>query len=602
MKNFKIKRNVWNLKLLFDGDNDPKIKRKRKIVERESYKFINKWKNRKDYLENPIALKKALNEYEKWRRIYGDDGNEGYYFHLRTFQDKNNPELKAKFNQIQNFGKKIQNDIQFFELRLAKVPLKTQKEFLKSKHLKNYKHFLSRLFAEAKYLLSEPEEKILNLKSPTSYLNWVNMTSGFLSKEEREIVSKEGKKEIKNFSEILSLLDNQDKIVRDSAALAFNDILDKHVGAAEAEMNSILADKKTNDELRGFSRPDLPRHISDDIESEVVDALVDSVSSRFNIARRFYKLKATLMGVKKLKYHERNVPYGKIDKKYSFNDAANIVYKVFKNLDKEFSDIFLRFIDNGQIDVYPKKGKRNGAFCFHNLISQPTYILLNYTDRLHDVITLAHELGHSINNEMIKENQNALNFGTSTATAEAASVFMEDFILEEISKIADDKLKLAIMMMRLNDNVSTLFRQIALYKFERELHDSFRIKEYLSKEEIGGLFQKHMSAYMGTGVELSIGSENWWVYWGHIRWFFYVYSYASGCLISKFLQTSVKKDPAFIEKVKELFSAGRSDSPKNIFRKLGVDITGKKFWDTGIDEVENLLGETAALAKKLGKI
>lgn len=433
MENFKIKRTVWNLKPLFDGDDDLEIKRKRKIVERESYKFINKWKNRNDYLENPIVLKKALDEYEKWQRFYGDDGAEGYYFRLRTSQDQNNPKLKAKFNQVQDFGKKIQNDIQFFELRLAKAPLKTQKEFLKSKHLKNYKHFLSRLFAEAKYLLSEPEEKILNLKSSTSYLNWVNMTSGFLSKEERKVVLKKGQKETKNFSEILSLLDSQNKKTRDSAAAAFNDILAKHADTAEAEINSIFADKKINDELRGFSMPDLSRHISDDIESNVVDALVDSVSSGFDIAGRFYKLKAALMGVKKLKYHERNVPYGKIDKKYYFNDAADLVYKVFKILDEKFADIFLGFINNGQIDVYPKKGKENGAFCFHNLISQPTYILLNYTDRLHDVITLAHELGHSINNEMIKENQNAWLAKLVGLLGPYSPVFLRVFIRERAS-------------------------------------------------------------------------------------------------------------------------------------------------------------------------
>ena len=158
------------------------------------------------------------------------------------------------------------------------------------------------------------------------------------------------------------------------------------------------------------------------------------------------------------------------------------------------------------------------------------------------------------------------------------------------------------MMMKLNDDVSTIFRQVACYKFEQALHQEFRDKGYLSKEDIGRLFQKHMAAYMGDSVLQSIGSENWWVYWSHIRMFFYVYSYASGLLISKSLQNSVKQDRVFIEKVKEFLSAGKSDSPKNIFQKLGVDITKKEFWDKGLDEVEALLQETTTLAKKLGKI
>jgi oligoendopeptidase F len=158
------------------------------------------------------------------------------------------------------------------------------------------------------------------------------------------------------------------------------------------------------------------------------------------------------------------------------------------------------------------------------------------------------------------------------------------------------------MMMRLNDEVSTIFRQVACYRFEQELHDHFGQKGYLSKEEIGKLFQKHMASYMGDSVEQSPGSENWWVYWGHIRSFFYVYSYASGLLISKSLQNSVKKEPRFIEKVKEFLSAGLSDSPKNIFLRLGINITDKGFWNKGIEEVETLLSETIHLAVKLGKI
>jgi oligoendopeptidase F len=188
------------------------------------------------------------------------------------------------------------------------------------------------------------------------------------------------------------------------------------------------------------------------------------------------------------------------------------------------------------------------------------------------------------------------------STAEVASTFMEDFVLQEIIRKADDEMRLAVMMMKLNDEVSTIFRQIACYRFEQELHERFRKTGYLSKEDIGQLFQKHMKSYMGNSVEQSPGSENWWVYWGHIRSFFYVYSYASGLLISKSLQNSVKKDPRFIGKVKEFLSAGLSDSPKNIFRGLGIDITDKKFWVRGLEEVETLLNETAHLATKLGKI
>ncbi len=602
IKALNIKRTDWNLNPLFAGDNDPRMGKKRKILERESYAFINAWKDRTDYLEDPVALRQALDHYESWQRRFGTDGDEGYYFLLRTHQDQNDPKLKARFNKIEEFSRKVENDSQFFRLRIAGIKREDQTKFLHHDALKRYRHFLERIFAESRYHLSEPEEKILNLKSATSYSNWTKMTAGFLSKEECPVVMEDGRKKTRPFAEIIGLMNSRKKRTRDSASEAFNAILSRNVDVAEAELNSVLANKKIDDELRGAPRPDSLRHLSDDIESEIVDTLIGSVSGRFDISSFFYKLKAGLFKVRKLKYHERNVEYGDVAKRYPYEKSVNLVHGVLKRLDDQFADIFEGFIENGQIDAYPGKGKDSGAFCTHHLITQPTYILLNHTCKLHDVLTLAHELGHGINNELIKEKQHALDFGTPTSTAEVASTFLEDFVLEDILREADDELRLAIMMAKLNDDVSSIFRQVACYRFEQDLHGEFRKKGYLSKEEIGKLFQKHMAAYMGPAVEQSPGSENWWVYWHHIRYFFYVYSYASGLLISKYLQNTVKKDPAFIGKVKEFLSAGLSDSPKNIFGRLGIDITDKTFWDSGLDEVENLLRETTLLAVRLGKI
>jgi oligoendopeptidase F len=143
---------------------------------------------------------------------------------------------------------------------------------------------------------------------------------------------------------------------------------------------------------------------------------------------------------------------------------------------------------------------------------------------------------------------------------------------------------------------------VAAYQFEQDWHSEFRKKGYLSKEEIGGMFARHMQDYMGDFVDQSPGSENWWVHWPHFRTYFYVYSYASGLLISKSMQAAVKKDPKFISKVKEFLQAGTSDSPKNIFLKMGIDVADEKFWDLGLEEINKLLSDTDSLAKKLKKI
>ncbi|HIJ59216.1 MAG TPA: M3 family oligoendopeptidase [Nitrospirae bacterium] len=587
----------WDFSDIYRSDEDYEIKRK--TIENANYQFINKWKDRKDYLTNTEILKEALYEYDNLLRDYGTDGDEGYYYWLRSQLDKTDTNIKARLNKIDDFSKRIQNDIHFFYLNISKIPKKIQSDFLNYKPLEPFKHFLERAFREAEYMLSEEEERIINLKRTSSYSYWVRMTSSFISKQERNVLTEEGKVEKKTFSEIISLLNSKNKSVRDKSARVFNKILSDFLDAAEYELNSILHNKKVDDEIRKMPRPDFDRHLNDDIESEIVDTLVDTVSQHFHISERFYELKARLLGVKKLKYHERNVEYGKIDKKFTFAESIEIISRVMKGLDDEFYDIFNEFINKGRFDVYPKKGKSSGAFCAHHLISQPTYILLNHNDKLNDVLTLAHELGHGINNELIKKKQMAINFGTPLCTAEVASTFMEDFVLREIMKDADDETRLAIMVKKLNDDVSTIFRQIACYRFEQELHNEFRIKGYLSKKEIGSIFQRHMAFYMGKYVEQSKGSENWWVYWGHIRTFFYVYSYASGLLISKSLQRFVNEDKRHLEKVKDFLSAGLSESPSVLFNKFNINIKDKGFWIKGLSEIEELLDDTFNLARRL---
>lgn len=586
----------WNLQLLVK--NELSLKEGRIKVEKETSSFVERWKKNPKYLRDASTLKQALDDYENWQRNYSTDGSEGYYYSLKLSQNQIDPKIKAKFNSIYEFSNKLRVEISFFELSLAKIDQKLQTKFLNDRMLAPYKHLLEKLFLQSKHLLTEAEEKILILKSPTSYTNWIQMTSGFLSKEESSVLVG-NKKEIKNFSEILNLMNDTDKNTRDSAAQVFNEILAKYKDVAEIEINSILQNKKIDDDLRDFKRADESRILNDDVTIGIVDVLIDTVSQRNDISQRFYKLKAELLGVEKLQYHERNVEVGEINKEYSFNESRDLVLKVFNNLDPEFERVFERLLKNNQLDVYPYKGKRSGAFCAYNLISQPTFVLLNHTDKLRDVLTLAHEMGHAINNELIKERQNSLNFGTPTSTAEVASTFMEDFVLQEILKKADDKLKLGILMTRLNDDVSTIFRQIACFKFEQELHSQFRAKGYLSHIEIGKIFQEKMADYMGPAVEQSKGSENWWIYWNHIRSYFYVYSYASGLLISKSLQGGVKENPQFIEKVKVFLSTGLSLSPKDIFLKLGIDIEDKEFWNKGLDEIENLLTETEKLAKRV---
>jgi oligoendopeptidase F len=561
-------------------------------------KFVEKYSIDKSFLANEDLLLKALNDYEALS--LAGESNSLIYYGLKNSKDQLDIDVKSKLNLLDDLSTKISNKLIFFDLDLGKIPLELQKVYLSSEKLIKYRYFLKGIFDSAKYLLSEKEEKILTLKSSVSYSNWVEMISTLLSQEEYELEI-DGKLEKKSFQEIFNLSMNKDKNIRDNAAKIFNVILAKYLDVAEHELNSVLENKKINDELRGFSRSDESRLLHDDVDLEFITVLIKAITDNLDVSKKYYELKAKLFNVNKLEYHERNVPYGNVEKKYDIYESIDLVEKTFENLDSDFRNIFEKLFYNGQVDCFPMKGKSSGAFCWTSGFTKPTFILLNHTNELNEVLTIAHEFGHAINFELSKK-QNFFDYRAPTSIAEVASTFMEDFVLQELLKDSNDELKLSLMMQKLNDDISSIFRQISCYVFELELHSLFKEKGYLSKKDIGDLFQKHMSAYMGPYVEQSKGSENWWVYWSHIRNYFYNYSYASGLLISKALQSMYKQDNSNILKIKEFLSAGNRDSPKNILLDLGIDITKEEFWLKGINEIKLLLEETEDLAKKLGKI
>ncbi len=591
---------TWDLSPLVPQNIPSFIIKEQKNISRAWHAFKHTWEPRTDYLTSPRVLRQALDDYEHLQRVHGFEGNTGFYFWLRAQQNETDPAIKAGLHTAEEFGSRMQNLALFFTHRISRMPRTTQKKMLANPLCAPYKHFLERLFAESSHLLSESEEKILTLTSPAAHSDWVRMTSSLLSAQKRP-VQIHGAPQEKNFTEITSLISDQSKKTRDSAAAALNDILRTYEPIAEAEINAILGHKKVIDDLRKFSRADAARHLGDDIGTPVVDTLVRVVSEAYDISQKYYRLKARLLKVPQLAYHERNtsLPYSNQQKTYSFEETLHIIARVFKRLDPSYASIYESFITQKRVDVFPHTGKRSGAFCAHGTIAQPVYIMLNHTNTIHDVLTFAHELGHGINDELMKIHQNALTFGTTLATAETASTFMEDFVFEEILGATTGPHKLALIMEKLNGDVSTIFRQIACYQFEQDLHTAYRASGYLSSKAIGKLFKKHMAAYMGSAVAQPIDSERWWIHWAHIRSFFYNYSYASGLLISKSLQASVRKNPNHMSCVKEFLSAGLSDSPAHLFKKLGIDITQSSFWDAGIHEIRSLLNQAESLARTM---
>ena len=579
----------WNLKTLYKSEKDPQIQKDIAISQQQNKTFVNKWKNNTKYLEEPKVLLQAIQEYEKLEETYGQCQKPLYYLSLRSCLNQTDPVIKGMLNKISDTATKMGNDIQFFELNISKIPKEKQKAFLNYKGLENYKHHIERLFLLGKYLLSDNEEKIFNLMSKTSHSNWKDMLSELLDKQKLTVVDESNKKHEITYNEISKYLNSTNKKVRDYASVEFNKINSRYAEIAEFEINSILEAKKVSDDYRKMPSPDLTRHIADDIDSDIVDTLVKTVTDSFDISKKYYAKKVKLLGLKKLGYHERNIPLKGVDVKYTYEDGMQLVKDTFSSLDTQFGEILDGFLKDEIYDVYPKESKSGGAFCISVSKSLPTYVLLNHTDKLNDVLTIAHESGHAIHSILSKK-QNGLNSGHPISLAEVASTFFEDFVLEKILEKTDDKdVLLGILDNKLNGDISSIFRQIAFYNFEKELHSTHREKGFVSKEEISQIFCKHMKAYLGDTVEEDDSMRNGWIYVTHFRSFFYVYSYASGLLISKALQEMVKEDSKNISYIKAFLESGGSKSAKVLFKEMGIDISKEDIWEKGIKEVKYLL-------------
>ena len=591
----------WNLAHLFAGDDDPAMSAYQETFKNDCERFSHVWRENNEYVTNPEVLANALDQYNTLVHEYDNVGKVAMYWILRSVQEQTNENVKAKKTEAIEFATKVTSGLAFFSIAVSKIPKELQEEFLRYPKLIPYKHHLEQLFAAAKHVLSEKEEIILLKKQAVSHDRWVEMIEEALAKESRSIVLEDGNKVKKSFDELMSIsLHNESELVRNKAASHIHAIQRKIAPWATSELNTVLYNKKIDDELRNFERPDAERFIADDIDEHIVEALVSAVTENFYVPQRLYKLKAALFNKKKLRYHERMLTFGSFDKTYDIEEGINIVSQVYSHLDPEFGEMFQSFLDRGLLDANPRKGKLDGAACYSAMPHLPPFFYQNYHGKLRDLMTLAHEAGHATHYEYSRKAQNALQHDVGKGLAEVASTFFESFVTDEVIAQLDDSSKLAFLVSELDAHISAIHRQIALYNFETELHQQFRKSMNISQKEIGNLFLKHMGSYMGDGVSLDKGSENWWVYWSHIRMFFYVYSYASGQLISKALRHEVLSDKSFVEKIKVFLSAGQSKSTRDIFLDIGIDIADKAFWHKGLAEIETELIVAEELAKKLG--
>jgi len=581
----------WELeKLFYTSLKDPRIARDVAKGDKAIDKFVATYSKNKKHLRDPKALKKALDAYEELDLLCSPAPL--YYAHYRKELNAKDKEAEAFLNKLSDHYTKRGNKLIFFTLEIGKTPAFVQKKLFTSKELALFKYWLAKLFEAAKHNLTEPEEKILSLLSDVSGGRWVQAVDNILNT--RTVVFK-GKKMPLNEAAV-----NVSNLPKASRRALHTIVMKEYKNVsqmAESELNALVTRKKITDELRGFKEPYDATILGYENDRKSVLRLIGTVTKHFGIAKRFYALKAKMMKEKRLTYADRSAPVGKVEKRVSFAQAATIVRDTFYNLHPRYAETFERLLANGQVDVYPKAGKTSGAYCSSG-VDEPTMLLLNHVDNAKSLLTIAHEMGHAMHAERAKT-QHPLYQGHTISVAEVASTFFEQAAFDALFQKLSAKEKVVAMHDKILGDVATVFRQIAFFNFEVDLHKGVREKRLLSKEEIAALLNKHTAAYMGPAVKLVPDDGYFFVTVSHFRRFFYVYSYAFGQLVSRALYERVKKDPKFIDKVDKFLCAGGSMSPEDIFALCGLDLYKPDVFLEGLRGIEKDIWELEkAVAKR----
>jgi len=588
-KNSMKYKTEWDLEHLYKSPTDPQIDKDIAKVEKEIKIFVNKYSKNEEYLKDPKALREAFDIEEKIGTLPGSVKPIRYLYLLKDSGDTS-PIIDKQMNLLINRLTKLGNTTLFFNLKLGKVSKEIQKKFINSDELKPYKYQLKKFFETSKYDLSEPEEKIFNLLSNPSAGMWIDGVEKSLNK--KTVLHKGKEIPLPEAFGIYSDLPTKDRRELFSKIM----LKQKELGDfAESEINALFTKKKISDELRGLKKPYTATLLSHETEEKQVEAFVELITKNFPVAHSFYELKKKILGLEKLTYADRAAKIGKINRKFDFETSSEILLEAFGKVDKQFEDILKSYLDNGQIDVFPKKGKTGGAYCSSES-TLPTMVLLNHTNDFNSVTTFAHEMGHAIHSEL-SSTQPYHYQGYSTAVAETASTFFENFVFEALFEKLSDKEKIVALHDKIQGAIATIFRQVAVFNFELELHNTIREHGYVDQDEIVEMMNKHMQSYTGKSMEFSPLDGYFFVGWSHIRRPFYVYSYAFGELISSALYAEYTKNPEYISKVKNFLKAGSSKSPYNIFKDTGIDINDMEFFKKGIDLIKKDIARLKDLTK-----
>ncbi len=601
-----LKQTAWDLEPLVDGEGEQGVLARMDDALTRAQEFAQRHAGRIAELDSS-GLQSAMGELAA---IYELVGRAGTYAGLRFSTDTADPGNGALLQKVQERETAIETTLLFFELEWAGLPEERAEELLAGAELHFCAHHLRNVRRYREHLLSEPEEKILSEKALTGASAWARLFEELTSALEVELPGRgEGggtaqAGECVALDVALSRLVLPDRELRAGTAKAVTEALAPGLRTRAFLFNTLLCDKAVDDRLRRYPNWLAARNLSNEASDESVQALIDAVRGRYELARRWYRLKARLLGVEKLADYDRMAAVTEDEVTFSFSQAKEIVLDCYSSFSPKLGEVAGRFFTGSFIDAPVRPAKRGGAFCASGVPSVHPYVLLNYTSRRRDVLTLAHELGHGVH-FALAASQGIFHQGTPLTLAETASVFGETIVFGRLlDQDSSPDSRLALLAENLEGAIATVFRQVAMNRFEDLVHTARREEGEISVERFGDLWVQSQGEMLGDSVELTEGYRSWWSYIPHfIGSPGYVYAYAYGQLLAlsvyrRYLQDGEDFVPAYLE----MLSSGGSRSPEELGRIVGIDLADPGFWDAGLDLLEHHLSDAEDAARASGRL
>lgn len=577
----------WDFSHMYTSITDPRVE-KSVLGYVKAFKAFAKMYKDKKFLKSTSGIVKALADWNTLQEKVSPLAL--WYVSLEQTRNQTDTVLTAELTRLTDLYTKGSQEVIFFTTALSKIDGKKQSTLLKDKRLAPYAYFLRVLFTQGVHKLSDEEERILSEKEAVAHEAWTQ----FRSRHTSEQTVKYGNKTIP-LSQALSIKTDLPRGQRRILHAAVMEQCKKSSFVSEAELNAVIRNSIIDNDLRGYTKPYEATVLEYQNDLKTVENLVDVVTKSNNISHDFFRLKANMLnaiegstdekitmadvvtGIATAKTTRSNIP---------FDEAVTLIGNVFTSVDPEFGHIFQTYVERGQIDAFPATGKRSGAFCWSQVGADRTYILLNYTGKVEDMSTIAHEMGHGFHYDLSRT-QTPIYRNFTISVAEVASTFFENVLFDTLLEKATPEEKKDLLIQDVQSRVMTIFGQIAYFQFEKKLHAAVRAKGYVSKEEMAEMFVECRKSYLGDAVEVVENDGYAYVYISHFRNFFYVYSYAYGQLIADALYAEYKKDKAFIHKVKQFLRAGGSMSPADIFKSIGIDTTKPDFFKKGLKKLKD---------------